>query len=66
MGSLLGSNDFARVDTGIIAQWAEQFGDRKIDQITVEETVAGIKTRLQVQTYEGFGSRGQRGYSVAR
>ncbi len=37
----LGNNEFARVDSGVIARWDELFGDKQIDQITVEETLTG-------------------------
>jgi hypothetical protein len=37
----LRNNEFARVDSGVIARWEELFADKQIDQITIEETLTG-------------------------
>ncbi len=59
MGGLLGGNDFARVDTGILVQWQELFGDKKIEQITIEETVAGRKLVCKFKPMKGSDLEGK-------
>ena len=55
----LGNNDFARVDNGIIGQWKELFGEREIEQITVEETVTGRKLTCRFKPIKGADLEGK-------
>ena len=59
VGGFLGSNDFARVDTGMIAQWTEMFGDKQIKQIIIEETVAGRKLSCKFKPLKGSELEGK-------
>jgi hypothetical protein len=59
VGSFLGNNDFARVDTGLIVQWKELFGDKKIQQIIIEETVAGRKLSCKFKPMKGSDLEGK-------
>jgi predicted regulator of Ras-like GTPase activity (Roadblock/LC7/MglB family) len=59
-GNLLGSQDIVRVDSTIIAHWKNLYGDKKIEEVQVEETRTGKRMRckfkpLKDQKLEGKG-----------
>jgi hypothetical protein len=60
IGGLLGNPDYVRVDGAIAAQWNEKYGDKKIKEVIIEETVMGKRIRAKYQTikdsqFEGKG-----------
>ncbi len=46
-GNLLGSQDIVRVDSTIIAHWKNLYGDKKIEEVQVEETRTGKRMRCK-------------------
>jgi predicted regulator of Ras-like GTPase activity (Roadblock/LC7/MglB family) len=59
-GNLLGSTDAVRVNSAVIAQWKSLYGDKKIEEVQVEEARTGKRLRckfkpIKDQKYEGKG-----------
>jgi predicted regulator of Ras-like GTPase activity (Roadblock/LC7/MglB family) len=59
-GNLLGSQDIVRVDSTIIARWKNLYGEKRIEEVQVEETRTGKSMRckfkpLKDQKLEGKG-----------
>jgi hypothetical protein len=59
-GNLLGSQDTVRVDSTIIAHWKNLYGEKRIEEVQVEETRTGKRMRckfkpLKDQKLEGKG-----------
>jgi predicted regulator of Ras-like GTPase activity (Roadblock/LC7/MglB family) len=57
---LLGSTDAVRIDSSVIAQWKNLYGERKIEEVQVEEAHTGKKMRckfklIKDQKFEGKG-----------
>ena len=49
IGGLLGNPDYVRVDSAVIANWKEMFGEKEIKEVTVEETTFGKKIQCKLQ-----------------
>jgi hypothetical protein len=59
IGSLLKNSEIARVDEGTIARWTELFGEKKIEHVTVEDTVTGKKVICKFKPMKGSDSEGK-------
>jgi hypothetical protein len=46
-GGLLGSSDVVRIDSALVARWKSMFGDKKIEEVQVEETSTGKQMRCR-------------------
>lgn len=60
IGGFMGGPDVVRVDSAIISRWNEMFGDKKINEVTIEDTVTGKQLRCKFKPfketkYEGKG-----------
>ena len=53
IGGILGYNEHARVDSGLIAKWTELFGKKQIEQVIIEETVSGRKLTCKFRPIKG-------------
>ena len=45
--SLIGKSDIVRIDPEVIQQWNELYGDKKIEELIVEDTVTGTTLRCK-------------------
>ena len=43
----LGSSDTVRIDPGVIQEWNELYGDKKIEELIIEDTVTGTTLRCK-------------------
>ena len=48
-GGLFGAPDFVRLDRAIISQWKELFGDKKINEVIIQEIATGKKVTCKFQ-----------------
>jgi hypothetical protein len=58
-GGFIGSTEFARIDSAVIARWKELFGDKQIDQITIEEVATGRKLCCKFKSAKGSDLEGK-------
>ena len=49
IGNFLGNSDIVNIDRAAIASWKEQFGDKDIKEVSLEETRTGKKIRCKFQ-----------------
>ncbi len=56
---IIGSQDTVRVDTAVIARWANLYGDREILEVEVEETCTGQTVRCKYKPIKDSQSDGK-------
>ncbi len=52
MGGFMGGPEVVRVDSAIIGRWNEMFGDKKIEEVTIEDTVTGKQLRCKFKPFK--------------
>ena len=52
IGGFMGGPEVVRVDSAIIGRWNEMFGDKKIEEVTIEDTVTGKQLRCKFKPFK--------------
>lgn len=52
IGGFMGGPEVVRVDSAIIGRWNEMFGDKKIEEVTIEDTVTGKQLRCKFKAFK--------------